>query len=576
MARRKVPGSLTIVIMVLFTLLVIIYHILSDDVEDISAGRVKVEGVYPPNDLNESPFGFATQQQHDADILTNSKSRLAYLKHEQSYEEVVPLFKGHKIVHLDLKGAPPTVKYYRYLFPLLHRLGATGILIEYEDMFPFNGEVENIRALNSYSRRDIVEIQKLAKNSDLEIIPLIQTFGHFEFVLKLEKYKDLREVARYPQVLCPSHNKTLPLLYEMLDQVIGAHPNIKHFHIGADEVYQLAECSRCFEVLERNKWDKQQLFLSHVVRVATYIKKKYPTVKVLMWDDEFRDISVQEITDSGLNKLIEPVVWKYTTDPKVSLTENMWENYVELWPESVWIATAFKGATAPDRYYTDISYHLRNHEGWLEIIRKYSSRIKFKGVFLTGWQRYDHFSVLCDLLPSAIPSLAVNLAVLKSSTLYDFPHDIPDNILKILNCETPVTLSIPEPQFGWTYCGFHGSMIYSIILRLHTLNQEIARMEQDSTFKGWVKEYNLNYAFSNPSHIEHALSSLGEYKNEIIYIETDMRKAMEDIYDNYTIDEWIETYVEPLNEKLTKLLALKNRILERDSWPRRPLTKHEL
>jgi hypothetical protein len=41
-----------------------------------------------------------------------------------------------KIVHLDLKGMPPRVSYLAKLFPLFKQMGVTGILLEYEDMFP--------------------------------------------------------------------------------------------------------------------------------------------------------------------------------------------------------------------------------------------------------------------------------------------------------------------------------------------------------------------------------------------------------------------------------------------------------
>lgn len=57
-----------------------------------------------------------------------------------------------------------------------------------------------------------------------------------------------------------------------------------------------------------------------------------------------------------------------------------------------------------------IDYHLENHRAWMRLVKSYSNQIVFKGIFLTGWQRYDHFAILCELLPVGLPSLAVNLA----------------------------------------------------------------------------------------------------------------------------------------------------------------------
>lgn len=45
---------------------------------------------------------------------------------------------------------------------MLKTLGATGLLIEYEDMFPFEHPIQKISAKNSYSRADIRELLQAA------------------------------------------------------------------------------------------------------------------------------------------------------------------------------------------------------------------------------------------------------------------------------------------------------------------------------------------------------------------------------------------------------------------------------
>jgi len=39
-----------------------------------------------------------------------------------------------------------------------------------------------------------------------------------EFLLKLDEFKDLREVRIYPQAICPSQNESWSVIREMIDQ----------------------------------------------------------------------------------------------------------------------------------------------------------------------------------------------------------------------------------------------------------------------------------------------------------------------------------------------------------------------
>ena len=142
----------------------------------------------------------------------------------QLYQEPDPLdgdyfAKLERLVHLDLKGAPPLVSYFEKLFPVLRKLGATGLLMEYEDMFPYTGNISILASGNAYSLSDLQRIQASAKANGLEIIPLVQTFGHMEFALKYKRFIGLREHEYTPQVITPAKEESYSFIFSILDQV---------------------------------------------------------------------------------------------------------------------------------------------------------------------------------------------------------------------------------------------------------------------------------------------------------------------------------------------------------------------
>ncbi|KAK4875271.1 hypothetical protein RN001_011693 [Aquatica leii] len=367
-------------------------------------------------------------------------------------------FDGEKIVHLDLKGAPFKVSYYSKLFPLLSKLGATGLLIEYEDMFPYSGSLlGNVPAYNAYSLMDIRTILTSAKACNLTVIPLIQTFGHMEFILKLKEFKDLREISKYPPVICPTHKNTLGLIMDMVDQIVRAHPDMDKLHIGSDEVWHLAECPRCKQFIHANNLTPEQLFLKHVTRVVKNINKRYPKLRVLMWDDHFRTMLVEDLNKSKIGSLVEPVIWKYAVNVEEDLHPQIWELYAKVFPK-VWIASAFKGATGSKQYLSNATHYIENHKSWLNIVDNYKSVIKFEGICLTGWQRYDHFAVLCELLPVSLPTLGMCLRLLSGSNNYLIGNS--PELYEILHClEAPISAK----------CDYYGSDVLDIVVKFHFL-----------------------------------------------------------------------------------------------------------
>ena len=83
------------------------------------------------------------------------------------------------------------------------------------------------------------------------------------------------------------------------------------------------------------------------------------------------------------------------------------------------------------------------------------------------FRRYDHFAVLCELLPTAVPSLVLNILAVVSGSLEE--SQTFQVASKVLNCPgrlNPEALKTDPHQFELRRCNFPGtitSMVYHLI-----------------------------------------------------------------------------------------------------------------
>ena len=80
-------------------------------------------------------------------------------------------------------------------------------------------------ARNGHYTRDMVtHLLSHASKLRIHVIPLIQTFGHMEFVLKHDSWRHLRDVEQFPNCLRPlcvdtEKEEVRMLVMEMIRQV---------------------------------------------------------------------------------------------------------------------------------------------------------------------------------------------------------------------------------------------------------------------------------------------------------------------------------------------------------------------
>ncbi|KAG8197339.1 hypothetical protein JTE90_013466 [Oedothorax gibbosus] len=475
-----------------------------------------------------------------------------------------------RLVHFDLKGAPPKITYFKAIFPLLKYAGANGILMEYEDTFPFWGPLSPIASSNAYSKKQIRYVLDLAKHHNMIVIPLIQTFGHLEFVLKLPEFKNLREVEDIPQSVCPTNNDTLVMVKMMIDQIMSVHSDSRYLHIGCDEVYQLGHCSRC------SRYDRNSLFLAYVKKVAKYVRETHSTIPII-WDDMLRHTTVAEMEKYEIGKLVEPMAWTYVEDVYLFLPNSLWEKYSQVFTH-MWTASAYKGAFGETLTVPDTKRHLENNKAWLTVMSEQNSSFtSFRGLALTGWQRYDHFASLCELLPASMPSLALNLMTV---TQGKFTKDLFPKLQDLLECSSRIHyhLDLDHDPYMWRalgVCFFPGSSTFRLTLRHSDVTKSLDKYINDITaHKGWMTEYNINHNFSSPLRVNELLRDFSYYNSSLNMLQEAAVKALREVYDDDTVSEWIELNIFPYVKKMKTIWKQGLMLKKYRTWPRRPLPRH--
>ncbi|NXT51300.1 HEXDC Hexosaminidase, partial [Pluvianellus socialis] len=428
-----------------------------------------------------------------------------------------------RLVHLDLKGAAPRVSYLEQVFPLLSQLGANGILIEYEDMFPFKGELEILKSPYAYSEEDIERIQQLAELHKLEVVPLVQTFGHVEFILKHEKYQHLREVERFPNSFNPHIPDTLALLKSILSQVIEKHRRSTWIHIGADEVFHLGEGMDSKNWMSRNKGDTGTMYLKHIKEVLGFIAAQYRGLRALMWDDMLRKISVGALRGERMGTVLAEGDADPATAGPAALPGHRPHRLAEV--RGGGTPTLPRAHTAPPA--------------------------AAQGVMagLSPLHRYDHYSVLCELLPVGIPSLAICLQTLVNG---GFTEETKRKILDALGFQSM--------QLEQSTCegrgAFPGAEIYHMVEQVngHLKESILKALEEESAIKGWFSPYHRKRQFGNPRNMESFGSKVLKLHEDWESFVRDLRAQLERVYFPDTVEEWMEENINPYLDQLRDLV----------------------
>jgi hypothetical protein len=170
--------------------------------------------------------------------------------------------------HLDLRievMSPDALKAFALK---LSRSGINTLIMEWEGTYPFEKH-PLIANRYAYSKEDVADFIRYCQGLNIDVIPLQQSFGHVEYILRHPRYKELREDQKDYSQVCPlKESMNRELFKDLFTEMAAAHPS-KYFHIGGDETYLLGHCEQCR--LKGEKEGKSKLYIDHIKMLAELV-----------------------------------------------------------------------------------------------------------------------------------------------------------------------------------------------------------------------------------------------------------------------------------------------------------------
>lgn len=222
-------------------------------------------------------------------------------------------------IHLDLKGAIPSFASLMEQLEYIRDCGYTGIVFEYEDRIKWKNWPGLAR--HPFSCEEHARLVEHCRSLGLETVPLIQTLGHLEWILKHEKYSCFRENNAVSE-LCPSVPGIREKLCRWIAEVLAYHPHSRYLHIGGDEPFHLATCPVCRKRAESAPYGKYSIYLEHIGEICRYVLKR--NVRPIIWADVFSR-NGQECLLENLPRGVILAEWKYNGRPDAAVIRKMLE-----------------------------------------------------------------------------------------------------------------------------------------------------------------------------------------------------------------------------------------------------------
>lgn len=433
-------------------------------------------------------------------------------------------------VHLDLKGTPPTAGRLVRLLKVFSAARYNVVLVEWEDSFPWTVD-RRFRSRTAYTIKDIRRFMGAAARLGIEVIPLVQCLGHMETPLRVRGYEHLREIPDDSFVMNPLAPGARELVQSMVDDVLNVIPEVRHFHLGGDEVWTMGKHPKTRAYIKRH--GKGALYLHHVGPILDNLNRR--GIRPILWHDMMINWDSRAL--KALAARSDLLTWGYAGHPDTT-GHHFNTKYIRRFHDhgfTLWGGTAYKGADGHNIDLPDIARRQENAAAWVEVARRFN----FTGVIATAWSRYSTDRIQCEPIDAALDSL-VNVGVI----MHD-GHPPKGGIkacVQVLNslgekkrfeaCKTAMEHLVSVRRSGWQ--------------AVQSLREQLTLYGMDARRRGSKAEV------QNLNHLRNVVKDSEKIAAEV-------RKSFAGLLEPVWIEEYLATRLIPLRDELAGLDATSDR-----------------
>jgi len=202
----------------------------------------------------------------------------------EQHTEEIPLMVDNQFTvrgfHVDLRIQVMTMDALKALADDLAAFGMNTLVMEWEASYPYQNNA-TISSELAYTREEVRSFVDYCEDLGIDVIPLQQCFGHVEYILRHDRYSELKEDRKEISQLCPLKEEDDSLLFADLFADMASMHRSDYIHIGGDETYLLGHCPACS--LKVATEGKSKLFVDYMKMMCDIVISLGK--KPVMWAD---------------------------------------------------------------------------------------------------------------------------------------------------------------------------------------------------------------------------------------------------------------------------------------------------